>query len=25
MTDNSDTMLINEPGRYFYLNGTYQF
>lgn len=25
MTDNSDTMLINEPGRYIYLNGTYQF
>ena len=25
MTDNSDTMLINEPGRYFYLNGTYRF
>ena len=25
MTDNSDTMLINEPGRYFYLNGTYKF
>jgi len=25
MTDNSDTMLINEPGRYIYLNATYQF
>jgi iron complex outermembrane receptor protein len=25
MTDNSDTMLINEPGRYLYLNATYQF
>jgi iron complex outermembrane receptor protein len=25
MTDNSDTMLINEPGRYFYVNGTYKF
>jgi len=25
MTDNSDTMLINEPGRYFYLNAKYQF
>ena len=25
MTDGSDTMLINEPGRYFYLNAKYQF
>jgi iron complex outermembrane receptor protein len=25
MTDNSDTMLINEPGRYFYLNAKYNF
>ncbi len=25
MTDNRDTMLINEPGRYLYLNATYQF
>ena len=25
MTDNSDTMLINEPGRYLYLNAKYQF
>ena len=25
MTDGSDTMLINEPGRYLYLNATYQF
>ncbi|SFV59897.1 TonB-dependent receptor [hydrothermal vent metagenome] len=25
MTDGSDTMLINEPGRYMYLNATYQF
>jgi len=25
MTDNTDTMLINEPGRYFYLNAKYQF
>ena len=25
MTDNTDTMLINEPGRYVYLNATYQF
>ena len=25
MTDGSDTMLINEPGRYLYLNAGYQF
>ncbi len=25
MTDGSDTMLINEPGRYLYLNAKYQF
>lgn len=25
MTDGSDTMLINEPGRYMYLNATYAF
>nr|MCH9740063.1 TonB-dependent receptor [Campylobacterota bacterium] len=25
MTDGSDTMLINEPGRYMYLNAKYQF
>ena len=25
MTDGSDTMLINEPGRYIYLNATYKF
>jgi len=25
MTDSSDTMLINEPGRYVYLNATYMF
>ena len=25
MTDGSDTMLMSEPGRYIYLNGTYQF
>ena len=25
MTDGSDTMLINEPGRYVYLNATYRF
>lgn len=25
MTDGSDTMLINEPGQYMYLNATYRF
>jgi iron complex outermembrane receptor protein len=25
MTDGSDTMLINEPGRYVYLNASYAF
>ena len=25
MTDGSNTMLINEPGRYVYLNAKYQF
>ena len=25
MTDGSDTMLINEPGRYFYVNAKYKF
>ncbi len=25
MTDNTDTMLINEPGRYYYLNAKYRF
>ncbi len=25
LTTGTDTMLLNEPGRYFYLNGTYKF
>jgi iron complex outermembrane receptor protein len=25
LTTGSDTMLLNEPGRYFYLNGSYKF